>query len=160
MSDEPVFGGDDVPATDAYVAEHADTENVEPYRGGDTLTAVSLSEGQYERARRLYIVYGDDANWQNHAGNDMPTWDELPDATKAHWFAVANVSGTGPCEARMANLEAAVSRQAELMGKLVEGVNLLGTQYNTFVEFAQNFQQQMANGGGIMGMIKAMRGGK
>ncbi len=43
-------------------------------------------------ARLLYRAYGESAEWKNYRGDPMPEWDELPDAIREHWSAVADCS--------------------------------------------------------------------
>lgn len=40
-------------------------------------------------AEQLYQAYGEDANWVDYRGHEMPPWDNLPDDEKNHWTAVA-----------------------------------------------------------------------
>lgn len=40
-------------------------------------------------ARRLYQVYAHHADWKDYRGEPLPTFDQMRDATKAHWLHVA-----------------------------------------------------------------------
>lgn len=40
-------------------------------------------------ARRLYQVYAQHADWKDYRGEPLPTFDEMREATKAHWLHVA-----------------------------------------------------------------------
>lgn len=41
------------------------------------------------RARRLYEVYCESSGAKNFRGDPCPAWDELPEAIRTHWTAVA-----------------------------------------------------------------------
>ncbi len=40
-------------------------------------------------ASQMYAAYGNHANWTNFTGGPMPRWQDLPQATREHWIAVA-----------------------------------------------------------------------
>lgn len=42
-----------------------------------------------ELAKVGYEAYGDWADWTNHRGAPMPTWEELPDPQRHAWVAAA-----------------------------------------------------------------------
>lgn len=149
MSDANVPGGGYESPTEPVQPEGDEPEFV-PDMGEDTPVAatVPLWGGQWDMARRMHGTF--------HEGRMR--FEDADDATKEAWLRVAGTHGN--CEAKLANLEKAIEGIQTRMSAMVDGVNLLGTQYNTFVEFLTNFQQQMSQGGGIMGMMKAMRGGR
>jgi len=43
----------------------------------------------HDLAKRLYQVYAQHASWKDYRGEPLPTFDEMRDATKAHWLHVA-----------------------------------------------------------------------
>lgn len=54
-----------------------------------------MVEEDEARAEDLYNVYGEHAGWENHQGNPMPEWADLPAATRSHWVAVAREAARG-----------------------------------------------------------------
>jgi hypothetical protein len=40
-------------------------------------------------AMDMYNKYGEHAEWKSWNSNPMPTWEELNDAVRSHWIAVA-----------------------------------------------------------------------
>lgn len=145
----PGGGGYDMPEAEDIRLTDPEPEVTEPATVA-VPKPVMLSDGhgQWETARRMYGTF--------HEGR--MSFGDADEATQEAWLRVAGTQGL--CEAKLANLERAVEGMQNRMSAMVEGVNLLGTQYNTFVEFITNFQAQMSQGGGIMGMMKALKGGK
>lgn len=41
-------------------------------------------------ARELYLAYCESSGWKNFRGEPCPPWDELPEAVRTHWTAVAS----------------------------------------------------------------------
>ncbi len=46
-----------------------------------------FDEKTKELAWTAYHAYGEDADWTNFTGSCMPSWFDLPDETKQHWYA-------------------------------------------------------------------------
>lgn len=40
-------------------------------------------------AQVAYKAYGEHAEWKNFQGDPMPTWEELPDPIRSHWYYAA-----------------------------------------------------------------------
>lgn len=53
-----------------------------------------------ELAELMYRSYGDEAGWFNAAGNEMPTWAELPDRQRSAWEAAAAAVARAICIGR------------------------------------------------------------
>jgi hypothetical protein len=53
------------------------------------LTDAKASRNLSAFAQHLYNTYAASAGNKNFQGNPMPTWDELPEAIRSHWRAVA-----------------------------------------------------------------------
>lgn len=51
-----------------------------------------LTSGERLRAlaERGYLAYGDLAGWLNYLGRPMPSWQDLPEKTRAYWMAAAS----------------------------------------------------------------------
>lgn len=41
-------------------------------------------------AKDLYLSYCESSGWKNFRGEPCPPWEELPDAVRTHWTAVAS----------------------------------------------------------------------
>ena len=122
------------------------------YRAFSETVYGDANDGGYWHSAAPQVIAG----WENAAKAVLMTGGIASVRDMMAEAETTTVTG-GPCEARMANLEVAVTEQARLLGELVNGVNTIGVQINgVFATVGQIGKTLSEQGpGGMMRMLMA-----